>query len=111
MFFHLSISRLLVLAVVALFVIPVAVLGVQKNQRQKPPIKKRTKAPDVALKPPPVKKPELVIQNGHADTVRALAFSPDGKLVASASTDKTIRLWEVDTGKMLRVLDHHRDNV
>jgi WD40 repeat protein len=103
----------LALLVIALFVIPCR--GVQKTQRPKPPVKTLTKktprAQDVTLKPPVVKKPELVIQSGHSDTVRALAFSPDGKLIASASSDKTVRLWETDTGKMLRVLDHHRDNV
>jgi WD40 repeat protein len=56
-------------------------------------------------------KPELVIQSGHSDNIRAIVFSPDGKLVASASSDKTIRLWEVASGRMLRTLDHHRDNV
>jgi WD40 repeat protein len=111
MFSFLSQSRLLPALVVALLVIPITVVGVQKTQRQKPPVKRRTKAPEVASKPPAVKKPELVVQNGHSDTVRALAFSPDGKLLASASSDKTVRLWETNTGKMLRVLDHHRDNV
>ncbi len=111
MFKRISTTGPLALLVVALFVIPRPVQGVQKTQRQKPPIKKRSPAPDVVLKPPEVKKPELVIQNGHSDTVRALAFSPDGKLMASASSDKTVRLWETDTGKMLRMLDHHRDNV
>jgi RNA polymerase sigma factor (sigma-70 family) len=39
---------------------------------------------------------------GHQEEIHALVFSEDGKSLASAAADKTIRLWEVATGKERR---------
>jgi WD40 repeat protein len=47
---------------------------------------------------------------GHEDRVEAIAFAADGKLLASASRDKTVRLWQLADGKA-RVLHGHRDRV
>ena len=33
---------------------------------------------------------------GHADTIRSINFSPDGKTLASASDDDTVKLWNLD---------------
>jgi WD40 repeat protein len=41
---------------------------------------------------------------GHTNTVRSVAFSPDGRLLASGSDDRTIKLWEVATGREVRTL-------
>ena len=41
---------------------------------------------------------------GHVDAVTAIAFSPDGALFASASRDKTVKLWSLKTGEVVRTL-------
>src|SRR5262249_3302335 len=48
---------------------------------------------------------------GWVDPVKALAFSPDGALVAEANDRGRVILWEVKSGKLLRVLEGHEDTV
>lgn len=50
-------------------------------------------------------KPILVVDaGGHTNLVPGLCFTPDGRELISASFDKTIRIWDVQSGEMLRVL-------
>jgi WD40 repeat protein/formylglycine-generating enzyme required for sulfatase activity len=49
--------------------------------------------------------------SGHTETIMSLAFSPDGKTLASASDDRTIKLWVVATGKNTATLGGHTDHV
>ncbi len=39
------------------------------------------------------KKPEVFVQLGHSRYVESVAFSPDGKLALSGSSDNTLKLW------------------
>lgn len=48
---------------------------------------------------------------GHSDTVWAVAIAPDSQTLVSGSFDKTIRLWDRETGAVLRILSGHTDAV
>lgn len=45
---------------------------------------------------------------GHTAAINAAAWSKDGKLLATASSDRTARIWEVSSGKLLKTLEDHK---
>ena len=51
----------------------------------------------------------MQILEGHSDSVWSAAFSPDGMLIASASGDRTVRLWHAATGDCVQTLEGHSD--
>jgi serine/threonine protein kinase len=48
---------------------------------------------------------------GHTAEVNSVAFHPDSKHLASASRDKTIKVWDIRTSRELRTLSGHKDQV
>ncbi|ETO08206.1 hypothetical protein RFI_29183 [Reticulomyxa filosa] len=48
---------------------------------------------------------------GHSGNVTSAYFSPDGQTVVSCSWDKTIRLWDADSGQELQIWKGHSDTV
>ena len=50
---------------------------------------------------------QTAILSGHSDSVQSLAFSPDGTLLVSGSADKTIKLWDVQIGGVIKTFHGH----
>lgn len=53
----------------------------------------------------------LRIRSGHISAVSAVSYSPDGLHIVSASSDKTLRVWESSSGRLLHVLKGHGGGV
>ncbi|RSL62260.1 hypothetical protein CEP53_004824 [Fusarium sp. AF-6] len=53
----------------------------------------------------------LMALEGHRNMVFDAVFSPDSRLLASASDDATVRIWEADTGEHLQTLEGHDSSV
>src|SRR5262249_41059051 len=49
--------------------------------------------------------------SGHTDPVSGVAFSPDGTRLATASGDKTAKVWDVASGQAVLTLSGHTDTV
>jgi formylglycine-generating enzyme required for sulfatase activity/WD40 repeat protein/serine/threonine protein kinase len=50
-----------------------------------------------------------VTLNTHTNSITMAVFSPDDKLVATTSTDKTAKIWQTSTGRELFSLEGHKD--
>lgn len=48
---------------------------------------------------------------GHSGEVLSVAYSPDGKTIASGSYDKTVKLWDASTGRELSTLKGHAEQI
>src|SRR5262245_24296328 len=66
-------------------------------------------APDPDGRPAEVK--ERSVLRGHTDFVTSVAFLAGGKVLASASVDKTVKLWDVAGGRELATLTGHSAEV
>ena len=54
--------------------------------------------------------PDIVwASGGHVGAVNAVAFSPDGRWLASCADDTTVKLWDTITGQLIRTLEGHTD--
>jgi len=62
----------------------------------------------------PEGEPQEILRGAHwaaMGSVGAVAFSPDGRLLASGGSDGAVRVWDVATGRELRRLEGHTDSV
>ncbi|MBR8834889.1 MAG: NACHT domain-containing protein [Stigonema ocellatum SAG 48.90 = DSM 106950] len=57
--------------------------------------------------PKPLGEGSAVTLQGHTSWVCSVAFSPDGTMLASASSDQTLKLWDVSQGRCLKTLLGH----
>jgi len=53
----------------------------------------------------------IIPQVGHSNRVPSAVFSPDGKFILSGSVDRTLKLWDINTGREIRTFSGHTDRV
>lgn len=60
---------------------------------------------------PAVSKKAILRMTGHQQLINVVAFSPDGRYIASGSFDKSIKLWSGSSGKFITTLRGHVESV
>ncbi|MEW6498220.1 MAG: serine/threonine-protein kinase [Cyanobacteriota bacterium] len=93
------------------------------------PVHRRIRTPRVNPPPSAVGFPQVSVQEtsssplpkhnwrcaytlkGHTQSIRSLAITPDGEILASGSDDKTVKLWQLATGQMICTLKGHSKSV
>ena len=65
----------------------------------------------VPLSPSPPLGTTLLTYKGHSDIVRAVAWSPDSRRLASGSDDKTVQVWDITSGQSLAIYEGHSSKV
>ena len=81
---------------------------------QSEPKKKPGRRKPKPAKPPEMAEPLAVLERkltGHTDWVRSVAVSPDGKWAASGSDDKTVKIWDLESGECRATLVGHTNLV
>lgn len=53
----------------------------------------------------------VMVLSGHSDGLTGVVYSPDGKRIAAASWDKTVKVWDASSGKELLTLSGHTDKI
>ena len=108
---------LLGMSLVAMFVCASLPSAAQQTKKDAT-AKKKADAPKKAEAPPEEPKKEPFVPDvplkefkGHKDWINDLAISADGKFIASASRDRMIKIWQVDTGKEVATLKGSPGNI
>ncbi len=53
----------------------------------------------------------LEMLKGHTGTIKAISITPNGEQVVSGSSDGTLQVWNLATGKCMKVMEGHTDSV
>ena len=74
--------------------------------RKEPWLRRSPRPPSHPLRPQCLRTLE-----GHTQSISSVSVSPDGRRAVSGGCDKTLRVWDLETGQCLRTLEGHTDEV